>query len=144
MENGRPSHYTYSSLPPPPPPKKKRQTTPTPTIPAERKSMSYVKPNNAYHIHIDVKECLKSRTNDIKSKHIIMNHDAIHGYQFTSVNVKAHHISYQYHGTIFHRHVLQATLVLGLYTTCKTIKRWDGSQEKKLLHWACPSFHVCR
>ena len=31
---------------------KKNETTPTPTIPAERKSVSYVTPKNACHIHI--------------------------------------------------------------------------------------------
>ena len=56
------------------------------------------------------------------------HHEAIYWYQFTSVDVKAYHLSYinphQHHQTIFHRHVLQATLVPALDTICKTIKQY--------------------
>ena len=128
------------------PPAKKNETTPTPTIPAERKSISYVTPNNGCDIHIDVKECHKSRTNDIKSKHIIMT-------QSTGINSHqsmSKHIIY---------HIISPVSVSrnNISSPCSPSNTGTGSiyhmqnhqtmgwiPRKKLLHWACPSFHACR
>lgn len=78
----------FGDTPPPP----KNETTPTPTIPAERKSISYVTPKNACHIHIiAVKECHKSLANDIKSKHIIMKQSTgINSHQSMSKHIMYH------------------------------------------------------